>query len=96
MDSRDDWKPFNNLKGMCRLILAIDWDPIDIFGQPDSLSQYDKYAAEVANMLIARADSQSIRDYLVSVTTKSLEMPVNQQALERVIKKLEHLSRVFA
>ena len=86
--SMDDWKPFSNLEGQCRLVLAVDWDPIGVFGLPGSLGQYDRYVAGLLELLHAHAPQSRICDYLRSIQQDQMEMPLNEEKITRVSKRL--------
>lgn len=48
---RTGWESFASLHGMVRLVLCVDWDPIDLFGTVQTLDEYDQYASGVRQLL---------------------------------------------
>jgi hypothetical protein len=93
--SKDDWKPFSNLEGQCRLVLAVDWDPLGVFGLPGSLGQYDRYVAGLLELLHARAPHSRICNYLRSIQQDQMEMPLNEEKIARVSKRLCNIADTF-
>lgn len=51
-----------------REILLQHWDPIGISDAPDAADEYDRYAAEILQMLEAGKRRDRIETYLGSVT----------------------------
>lgn len=60
------WEHFASLQGLVRLVLCVDWDPIDLFGVIQVLDEYDSYAAQVRALLEAGATVEELTAHLRS------------------------------
>ncbi len=69
-----DWTPFKSILVRVRLLLMVDWVPIGLYYLRYAISQYDKYAIEVARLLENGADGEAIREYLIFLQREVIEM----------------------
>ena len=65
--ANEDWNKFRSLEGMVRLALIAVWDPIGVFGYPQTLDEYDSYVLPVVRLLIAGATVDEIEAHLKKV-----------------------------
>ena len=90
------WSGFKGVEGRCKLILAVMWDPIGILNYPGALGQYDKYAAEVAILLVNGAAIGEIEEYLLKIQTQRLEVKLDFKRLANVLRALESLQATLS
>ena len=87
MRIREDWQRFSNPLGIIRLILLVDWDPIGVFGHPETMDEYDRYALEAYDLLQSDASAETVTAYLREVETEQMEVRGNPN-LAAVVDKL--------
>lgn len=73
-------------------ILMNDWDPIGIKSNPNAKAEYDTFALRIIGMLYNGANESQIREYLNQVTSKELDLAINDEVSRRVSKKLVELN----
>lgn len=69
-------------------ILMNDWDPIGVKNNPNAKAEYDEYALRIVGMLYNGSNENKIVEYLNTVVTQDLGLPVNDGVSKMVSKKL--------
>ena len=67
-----DWEPFKSKLGMVRLALCTAWDPIGVFGIPQTLDEYDSYANEVLKLAEATMNADQVADLLKTFEAEAM------------------------
>ena len=58
-----------------RLVLLVDWDPIAIFGQPESEDEYDTYVPQILQSLREGKTSEDVSKYLHWIEVEMMGLP---------------------
>ena len=94
--SRDDWKPFYTLEGYVRLILLIDWDPIEILGYDcATMNEYDGYVDGVCLLLQAGAPKDELVKHLYTIEKEHMGRRRNRERAGEVADKLLMVRRTI-
>ncbi len=84
-----DWERFSHPLGFVRLILLVDWDPIGVLGYAEAMDEYDSYAVEVYDLLVADASQEELAAYLRQIEKERMGVRGNpSMALSAVAAKL--------
>ena len=83
-----DWTPFANLRGLVRLVLLVDWDPISVLGYPGAMDEYDSYAHKICDMLRSGATRADLIAHLDKLEKHSMGMRGERPTLGEVADKL--------
>ena len=73
-------------------VLHFLWDPIGVAGVPSARGEYNTYVHHVFSMLVERANSKVIAEYLVKTQTESMGLsmtPSSRQRAEEIASILE-------
>jgi hypothetical protein len=72
-------------------ILLNEWDPIGVSHIPEAQDEYDAYVDKVYQLLLRRASSQEIFDYLSWLETQHMCLDGNLEHTEQIAEKLANL-----
>lgn len=78
-----DWDPFRSLAGMVRLVLITTWDPIGVFGYPQTLNEYDRYVPPVVELLSKGPSVKELEELLFSMHAEKMVFRLNDVAKGR-------------
>ena len=95
MRNPGDWQPFCSLRGVVRLILLVDWDPIGVFGSLDALNEYDSYASGVCKLLEAGATREKLIAHLDHIEKASMGLRGERIVLAEIADKLLVVYQIF-
>ncbi len=71
-----DWKPFQNLEGLVRLIVLVDWDPIGVLWQGlENMDEYDDWIRGIFEFVKSGASQEAITDYLLRFDLRGKGVP---------------------
>lgn len=73
-------------------ILWKDWDPIGVYGMKEARDEYYRYLPEVFHMVLQRAPSSKIAQYLHGIATERMGLTSslgNHRAVAEKIHSLE-------
>ena len=71
-----------------RALLMEHWDPIGVDGIPEARDEYDGYLGPLVNRLHDGADAQTVAEYLASVQTERMGLPVTADQLHDVASRV--------
>ena len=74
--------------GELRELLMEHWDPIGVNGIPEARDEYDGYLAPLVNRLHDGADAQAVAEYLASLQTERMGLPVAAGQLHDVANRV--------
>lgn len=89
---RKDWHPFANPAGMVRLVLLMNWDPLNTAGLNGAMDEYDSYAEDIAALLEAGATQDELTAHLREIERTRMYIKRERPELREVAAKLR---RVF-
>ena len=64
------WEPFSTSPGLVRLILLVDWDPMEMFEVGGVMHEYDRYASEILSQLEAGISQAALAEHLDHIIDK--------------------------
>ncbi len=96
MKTTDDaWRPFSNLQGFVRLVLLINWDPIGILGYPGAMDEYDIYAGDICQLILAGGTRDTLVAHLDKIEKLQMGMRGERRAQTEVAEKLLRIYETF-
>ena len=83
----------DRLKQTVRAILLNDWDPIGIAGIREAAGEYDRYVADVAQMVVAGRSVSDLSKHLTRIEVESMGLSSNRDRAYSVATKLRSIAR---
>jgi hypothetical protein len=83
----------DRIRQMVRAILLNDWDPIGIAGVPQAADEYDRYVADVAQMVVAGSSISDLSKHLVRIEIETMGLNGDHDRARSVAGKLRNVAR---
>ena len=88
---RKDWHPFANPAGMVRLVLLMNWDPLNVAGAPGGIDEYDTYADDLSALLASGATVDELTAHLRELERTWMNIKRERPELREVAAKLRRV-----
>ena len=77
--------------GALRDLVMSEWDPIGVKNIPEAADEYDAYLGEIRQLVVTRASTQNIFEYLWQLETQHMGLTGDRA---RTMKFAENLSKI--